>query len=447
MNITIIGSGYVGLVAAVCFASFGHKVICLDINKARIRRLNQGNIPIYEPGLEELALKSIKKKNLIFSSNIKKSVQHGDVQFICVGTPETEDGSADLNYVLEAAKNIARFMTSKKIIVNKSTVPVGSVDKVSNIISAGLKVRSLDIAYSVVSNPEFLREGSALKDFLYPNRIIIGSKNKNAISIMRDIYKSFIKKSTEFITMDPISAELTKYTANALLACRISFINEISNLSEALGANIDHIKQGIGSDHRIGHSFLNAGCGYGGSCFPKDVAALQRIAVEQAGMELEIIKAATKVNKRQKSIIFNKISKKFKGKLHGKVIAIWGLSFKPNTNDMREAPSIDLINKLTSKGCLIQAYDPVSIKEAKKIFKGQSIKFKSTKEDCLKNADALAVITEWSEFQDIKSSTVSRLMKQPIIFDGRNIMNVQQMYNSGIEYYPMGKSIIDSTSK
>jgi UDPglucose 6-dehydrogenase len=445
MNITIIGSGYVGLVAAVCFASAGHKVICLDINKVRIKKLNKGAIPIYEPGLEEMALKSMKKKNLTFSSNVKESVQHGDVQFICVGTPETEDGSADLDYVLGAAKNIAKFMTSKKIIVNKSTVPVGSAGKVSDVIEAGLKSRAIDIDFSVVSNPEFLREGSALKDFLFPDRIIVGSSSKDTIFIMRDIYKSFIKKSTTFISMDTMSAELTKYAANALLACRISFMNEIANLSEAIGANIDEIKRGVGSDHRIGHSFLDAGCGYGGSCFPKDVAALQKIANEQAGIDLKVIKAATEVNKRQKNIIFNKISKKFKGNLQGKVIAVWGLSFKPNTDDMREAPSIDLINELILKGCRIQAYDPVAIKEAKKIFKTLSIKYKHTKEDCLKNADALAIMTEWPEFQDIESATVTGLMKQPLIFDGRNIMNIKKIHNAGIEYHPIGKSSIYPT--
>tara|TARA_B100000795_G_scaffold92237_4_gene67397 strand:- start:4380 stop:5711 length:1332 start_codon:yes stop_codon:yes gene_type:complete len=439
MKITIIGSGYVGLVAAVCFADAGHEVMCLDINKSRITKLSKGIIPIYEPGLEELALKSIKNKKLIFTSNIKKSVIHGDVQFICVGTPQSEDGSADINYVLSAASNIAQYMISNKIIVNKSTVPVGSAKKVSEAIKLVLEKRKLDIGYSVLSNPEFLREGTALKDFLFPDRVVIGSSDTKSTEVMRVLYKSFVKNSKSFISMDPISAELTKYAANSLLACRISFINEIANLSEAIGANIEEVKKGIGSDIRIGDSFLNAGCGFGGSCFPKDVAALQKIANDHAGMELKIIKAATEVNIKQKNILYKKISKRFNGKIKGKNIAIWGLSFKPDTDDMREAPSIELINKLILKGANVTAYDPAAMHEAKRIFKNMPVKYKNSKDSCLKNADALVIVTEWKEFKIIDTKNILNLMKSPIIFDGRNIVNQEKIAKSTVEYYPIGK--------
>jgi len=442
MNITIIGSGYVGLVAAVCFADSGNNVLCLDVNKSRIRKLSQGIIPIYEPGLEELALKNIQNKRLAFTSNIKKSVEHGDVQFICVGTPQSEDGSADINYVLSAASNIAKYMNRDKIIVNKSTVPVGSAGKVSKTIKEILEKRDLNIKYSVVSNPEFLREGTALKDFLYPDRVVIGSSDKSSTKVMKDLYKEFIKNSKSFIAMDPISAELTKYAANSLLACRISFINEIANLSELIGADIEEVKRGIGSDSRIGNSFLNAGCGYGGSCFPKDVAALQKLSKDQAGMDLKIIKAATDVNNNQKNILFKKISKRFNGRLKNKSIAVWGLSFKPNTDDMREAPSIDLITKLISKGASIDAYDPEATKEAKRVFKGLPIKYKNNKNDCLKGADALVIVTEWDDFKDIDIEKIMNLMNNPIIFDGRNIINSTSINGTLIEYHPIGKPVI-----
>jgi UDPglucose 6-dehydrogenase len=442
MKITIIGSGYVGLVAAVCFADAGNDVICLDINKLRIKNLTKGIIPIYEPGLEELAIKNIKNKKLVFTTDIKKSVKHGDVQFICVGTPQSEDGSADINYVLSAAANIAKNMTKDKIIVNKSTVPVGSAKKVSDVIKDVLQKRNLKINYSVVSNPEFLREGTALKDFLYPDRVVIGSSDPKSTKVMKYLYKDFVKSSKSFIAMDPISAELTKYAANALLACRISFMNEMANLSEVIGANIEEVKRGIGSDNRIGNSFLNAGCGYGGSCFPKDVAALQKLANDQAGIDLKIIKAATQVNKDQKDILYRKISKRFGGKIKDKNIAIWGLSFKPDTDDMREAPSIELINKLILKGANVKAYDPVAIIEARKVFKNMPVKYKKTKEECLKNADALVIVTEWEVFKDIDKSNILSLMKSPIIFDGRNIINQKNIIGSSIEYYPIGKPAI-----
>ncbi len=439
MKITIIGSGYVGLVAAVCFADAGHEVMCLDINKSRIAKLSKGIIPIYEPGLEELALKSIKNEKLIFTSNIKKSVIHGDVQFICVGTPQSEDGSADINYVLSAASNIAQYMITDKIIVNKSTVPVGSAKKVSEVIKLVLDKRKLDIDYSVLSNPEFLREGTALKDFLFPDRVVIGSSDNKSTEVMRVLYKDFLKNSKSFISMDPISAELTKYAANSLLACRISFINEIANLSEAIGANIEEVKKGIGSDIRIGNSFLNAGCGYGGSCFPKDVAALQKLSKDQAGIDLKIIKAATDVNRNQKNILYKKISKRFGRKIKDKNIAVWGLSFKPDTDDMREAPSIDLITNLISKGANVNAYDPQATKEAKRIFKELPIKYKKTKDDCLKDADALVIVTEWESFKDIDVDKIIKLMRNPIIFDGRNVLNSAEIYGTAIEYYPIGK--------
>ena len=439
MNITIIGSGYVGLVAAVCLAEAGNYVLCLDINKSRIKQLNKGQIPIYEPGLDKIANKNIKNKRLRFTSDIKKSVEHGDVQFICVGTPQNEDGSADIEYVLSAASNIAKNMSNKKIIVNKSTVPVGSAAKVSELIEGILDKRNLDLEFSVVSNPEFLREGCAVKDFLFPDRVIIGSSDSSAIKIMKNLYKKFVKDTNSIVVMDSTSAELTKYAANSILACRISFINEIANLAEKVGANIEDIKNGIGSDQRIGKSFLNAGCGYGGSCFPKDVAALQKISKEITGESLKIIDATIEVNKKQKNVLYKKIIERFGNNIKDKNIAIWGLSFKPDTDDMREAPSIELINKLHSKGVNIHAYDPVAIKEAKIIFKDIPIKYKKNKEDCLKNADALVIVTEWNDFKNPDFEKISNLMKSPIIFDGRNVLNTQKMKSHPIEYYPIGK--------
>jgi len=439
MKVTIIGSGYVGLVAAVCFADANNEVLCLDINKARINSLNKGIIPIYEPGLEDLAIKNIKNKRLRFTSNVKESVKHGDIQFICVGTPQSEDGSADINYVLNAASNIGKYMQDEKIIVNKSTVPVGSAKLVTEEINSALKKRDKKINFSVASNPEFLREGSALKDFLFPDRVVIGANDDKTIKALKTLYKKFFKKPESFISMDPTSAELTKYAANSLLACRISFINEIANLSEAIGANIDDVKRGIGSDNRIGNSFLNAGCGYGGSCFPKDVAALQKIAKDNSGIDLQIIKAASDVNKKQKNILFKKISKKFKGKLKDKKIAVWGLSFKPETDDMREAPSIELINKLISKKVKVSAFDPVATNEAKKIFRGMPIQYKKNRYDCLKDADALVIVTEWDIFRDIDIKKAAKLMNNLIVFDGRNILSPKLIEKNDIEYYPIGK--------
>ena len=366
MKITVIGSGYVGLVAAACFADVGNDVLCLDINKSKIRKLKKGIIPIYEPGLEKIVLKNIKNHNLDFTSNIKKSVHHGDIQFICVGTPQSEDGSADINYVIGAAENIAQFMTTSKIIVNKSTVPVGSAKKVAKKIKQILVERNQNFHFVDVSNPEFLREGNAINDFMHPDRVVIGSDDKYSIKIMKNLYKKFVKSSSALIVMDTLSSELTKYTANSLLACRISFMNEIANLAENLGANIEDVKKGIGTDSRIGESFLNAGCGYGGSCFPKDVAALEKIAKNSAGGNLKILRAAREVNDIQKNILFKKIYKKFKGNLANKKIAVWGLSFKPGTDDMREAPSIDLIKALHKEKVNIYAYDPIAINESKK---------------------------------------------------------------------------------
>ena len=442
MKITVIGSGYVGLVAAACFADIGNDVLCLDINKSKITKLKKGVIPIYEPGLEKIVLKNIKNNNLDFTSNIKKSVHHGDIQFICVGTPQSEDGSADINYVIGAAENIAKFMTTSKIVVNKSTVPVGSAKKVAKKIKQILDERNQDFHFDVVSNPEFLREGNALNDFMYPDRVVIGSEDKYSIKIMKNLYKKFVKSSSSLIVMDTLSSELTKYTANSLLACRISFMNEIANLAENLGANIEDVKKGIGSDSRIGESFLNAGCGYGGSCFPKDVAALEKIAKNSTGRNLKILRAAREVNDIQKNILFKKIYKKFKGNLANKRIAVWGLSFKPGTDDMREAPSIDLIKALHKEKAKIYAYDPIAINESKKILKEIPVRYKKNKIDCLNNADALVIVTEWNEFNDFHIDKSLALMKTPIIFDGRNLLKFDFSKLNEIEYFPIGKPII-----
>jgi UDPglucose 6-dehydrogenase len=415
MKITVIGSGYVGLVAAACFADVGNDVLCLDINKSKITKLKKGVIPIYEPGLEKIVLKNIKNNNLNFTSNIKKSVHHGDIQFICVGTPQSEDGSADINYVIGAAENIAKFMTTSKIVVNKSTVPVGSAKRVAKKIKQILDERNQNFHFDVVSNPEFLREGNAINDFMHPDRVVIGSEDKYSIKIMKNLYKKFVKSSSALIVMDTLSSELTKYTANSLLACRISFMNEIANLAENLGANIEAVKKGIGTDSRIGESFLNAGCGYGGSCFPKDVAALEKIAKNNAGRNLKILRAAREVNDIQKNILFKKIYKKFKGNLANKKIAVWGLSFKPGTDDMREAPSIDLIKALHKEKVKIYAYDPIAVNESKKVLKEIPVRYKKNKIDCLNNADALVIVTEWSEFNDFNIDKSLALMKTPII--------------------------------
>lgn len=438
MKITVIGSGYVGLVTGACLAEIGHQVMCFDIDKNKISTLREGKIPIYEPGLDELVVKNIKKERLWFTDSVEDSVAFGSVQFIAVGTPSGEDGSADLNYVLKAAENIGQYMTEKKYIINKSTVPVGTAEKVKTVINAQLKSRSKDIKFDVISNPEFLKEGAAIDDFMKPARIIIGIENQECKLAMEELYAPFQKNHDKIVYMDVPSAELTKYAANCMLAVRISFMNELSRLAETVGADIDSVRKGIGSDPRIGFNFLYAGVGYGGSCFPKDVKALIRTA-RQNEVDLEIVEAAERANKNQKKFFSDKIKKYFGSSINGKKLAVWGLAFKPNTDDMREAPSLDIIADLEAQGCVFSVFDPVSMTEAKKVLKSSKVKYCQNQADTLEGADALIVFTEWSEFKALDFEMLAKKMKGKTIFDGRNIYDGKVVRRNGFEYFGIGK--------
>ena len=447
MNICVIGNGYVGLVAGTCFADSGNDVICVDIDAKKIEKLNRGEIPIYEPGLEELVKRNTKEGRLRFTTDLSYGVKESLICFIAVGTPPGGDGSADLKYVLEAARNIAGDMDGYRIIVNKSTVPVGTADKVKAAIQEELDKRSKKYEFDVVSNPEFLKEGAAIDDFMKPDRVIIGTNSAHAAEIMKELYSSFMRKTDRLIMMDVRSAEMTKYAANAMLATKISFINEIANLCELVGADIDNVRKGIGTDSRIGFEFLFPGVGYGGSCFPKDVQAMIRTAGEY-GYDMKILKSVEDVNYRQKGVIVDKMLKYFeargkgqgaKGKpLEGNIIGIWGLSFKPRTDDMREAPSITIINRLLDAGAKIKAHDPEAMDEAKKVF-GSRIEYMQDNYEVLKGADALVVITEWNEFRRPNFEKMRKLMKTPVIFDGRNIYDPDEMRGMGFTYYGIGR--------
>lgn len=438
MNITVVGSGYVGLVTGACLAEIGHHVKCLDLDKSKIELLKLGKAPIYEPGLEEIILRNIKKERLSFSTSVEESVDFGQVQFIAVGTPSGEDGSADLNYVVRAAENIGKFMKAEKVIINKSTVPVGTADKVKNAIKEQLKSRNLDIKFEVVSNPEFLKEGAAIDDFMKPARIVVGIDNNEVKAIIEELYAPFQKNHDKIIYMDVKSAELTKYAANCMLAVRISFMNELSRLAEKVDANIDAVRKGIGSDPRIGFNFLYSGIGYGGSCFPKDVKALIKTAKDN-DINLEIIEAAESANKRQKKFFVNKVKDFFQDNLSGKTIAIWGLAFKPNTDDMREAPSVDIINQLANLGCKFNLYDPVAMNEAKKVLNFSNLTYFDNQFDPLKGADALVVLTEWTEFKALDFEILSKNMKGKVIFDGRNLYDSKSVQKNGFTYFGIGK--------
>ena len=439
MKITVVGTGYVGLVSGTCLAEVGNDVLCLDIDPEKIRTLNEGGIPIFEPGLKEMVGRNIAAGRLHFTTDTESAVLHGTVQVIAVGTPPDEDGSADLQYVLAAARNIGRLMTDYKVVVDKSTVPVGTGAKVKAAIADELAKRAVDIPFSVVSNPEFLKEGAAVEDFMRPDRIVVGAEDEQAVFLMRALYAPFQRNHERVIVTDIKSAELTKYAANAMLATRISFMNELANLAEVLGADIEMVRQGIGSDPRIGYHFLYPGCGFGGSCFPKDVKALIKTARDDAGIQLKVLTAVEDANNAQKRVLAAKLKKKF-GDLHGKHFALWGLAFKPNTDDMREAPSLDLIEELMASGASVNAYDPVAMHEAGRILgEDPRLTYSSSPMESLEDADALVIVTEWKEFRSPDFEDMKKRMKSPAIFDGRNLYDPKYVRDMGFEYYPIGR--------
>lgn len=442
MKITIIGTGYVGLVTGACFAEVGNDVLCLDVDEAKIRTLNEGGIPIYEPGLVEIVKRNRAAGRLRFTTDVQDAVRFGTVQCIAVGTPPGEDGSADLQHVLAAATSIGKFMTEYRVVVDKSTVPVGTADKVRGAILAELGKRGIEVPFAVVSNPEFLKEGAAVEDFMRPDRVVLGADDPKATQIMRTLYGPFQRSHERFLVMDVRSAELTKYAANAMLATRISFMNELANLAERLGADIEQVRKGMGSDPRIGYHFLYAGAGYGGSCFPKDVRALLRTA-EEAGGALPILEAVERVNAEQKHVLAKKILARFGGKLSGRHIAVWGLAFKPNTDDMREASSRVLIEELLANGATVSAYDPVAMPAARAVLRAlKGVRYAQSPLEALEGADALAVVTEWQEFRSPDFAAIREHLKTPAIFDGRNLYDPEELRRGGLEYYPIGRPVV-----
>jgi UDPglucose 6-dehydrogenase len=440
MNVTIIGTGYVGLVTGACLADMGNHVLCLDVDTAKIEGLNAGRIPIFEPGLESIVRRNTAARRLLFSTDIAASVAHGELQFIAVGTPPGEDGSADLRYVLDAARAIGDRMDEFRVVVNKSTVPVGTADRVRAVIGEALAARGREPTFSVVSNPEFLKEGAAIEDFMRPDRIIIGSDDARATKLLRELYAPFQRNRERVMLMSVRSAELTKYAANAMLATRISFMNELANLAERIGADIEDVRRGIGSDPRIGSGFLYAGAGFGGSCFPKDVSALQHSAAE-AGAPLQILAAVERVNTAQKRVLGAKIRAHFGPDLRGRRIAVWGLAFKPNTDDMRDAPSLALIEDLIAAGATVRAYDPVARGEVDRIFAGEKrVEITESALAAVEAADALAIVTEWQEFRSPDFDALVARMKTAVIFDGRNLYDPATVRAHGIEYVPIGRA-------
>ncbi len=440
MKITVIGTGYVGLVSGACLAEVGNDVLCLDLDAEKIRILNAGGIPIHEPGLLEMVARNRSAGRLRFTTDVAEAVEHGLLQFIAVGTPPDEDGSADLQYVVAAARSIGRHMDAYKVIVDKSTVPVGTADKVRTAVGEELAARGLQTGFSVVSNPEFLKEGAAVEDFMRPDRIIVGAEEARAIDLMRQLYAPFQRSHERLLVMDVRSAELTKYAANAMLATRISFMNELANLAEKLGADIEWVRQGIGSDPRIGYQFLYPGCGYGGSCFPKDVQALNRTA-RDAGGELRVLEAVEAANEFQKGVLGRKIVRRFGENLAGRRFALWGLAFKPNTDDMREAPSRRVVADLLARGATVRAYDPVAMDEARRVFGAEPrVAYAESPMAALDGADALMIVTEWKEFRSPDFEDMKRRLKAPLVFDGRNLYDPAQMRAAGIEYHAIGRS-------
>ena len=441
MNITIVGSGYVGLVSGACFAEMGNRVTCVDSNIQKIEDLKQGKISFYEPGLERMVQRNVENQNLSFTTNLGEAIQNSEIIFIAVGTPMGEDGGADLQYVLAVAKEIGKNLNQEVIVVNKSTVPVGTAAKVEKAIQEELDQRKVSIPFDVVSNPEFLKEGDAINDFMKPDRVVIGTKSEASLIKMKQLYSPFFRTYDRFIAMDIPSAEMTKYAANAMLATKISFMNEVANICERVGADVNKVRLGIGSDKRIGYSFIYPGLGYGGSCFPKDVNALAKIAKDH-DYEAELIESVENVNNRQKKVLAQKVINRFGENLEGKTFAVWGLAFKPGTDDMREAPSIYVIRELVNRGARIKAYDPKAMEEAKdfylKDFSGVS--YYDSKYEVIKDADALLLLTEWKEFRSPDFNELQTQLKNPIIFDGRNQYNAFNLEEKGFEYYQIGKS-------
>ena len=441
MNLTVIGTGYVGLVSGTCFAEMGNKVHCIDVDEQKIKRLKEGIIPIYEPGLEAMVKRNVENNSLHFSTDLAAQLPTTDVAFIAVGTPMGEDGAADLQYVLQVAKSIGTHMTKPLIIVDKSTVPVGTADKVRNAIQEALDLRGEKINFSVVSNPEFLKEGDAIADFMKPDRVVIGAEDPEACEVMRKLYIPFFRSSMDrLITMDVRSAEMTKYVANAMLATKISFMNEVANICELVGADVNKVRIGIGSDSRIGYSFIYPGSGYGGSCFPKDVKALKKTALEN-GYDARLIGAVEAVNESQKMVIAKKVVTRFGEDLSGKTFAVWGLAFKPETDDMREAPAIYIIKDLVKRGAKIQAFDPKAMEEAQHFYLKDTpnVKYTSNKYEALENAHAMILLTEWKTFRAPDFDAIKTALKDPIVFDGRNQYSDIEMQKRGFEYYQIGK--------
>ena len=439
MKVTVFGSGYVGLVTGACFAEAGNNVLCVDIDAGKVARLQQGEIPIHEPGLDDIVRRNFEKGRLRFTTSAEEGITHGLFQFIAVGTPPEEDGSADLSHVLAVAETIGRHMTDYRIVVDKSTVPVGTADKVRERIEQTLGERGVKVEFDVVSNPEFLKEGAAVADFMKPDRVIVGTDNPRTAELLKTLYDPFTRNRERMIVMDVRSAELTKYAANAMLATKISFMNEIANLAERMGADIEKVRIGIGSDPRIGYSFIYPGAGYGGSCFPKDVKALVHSAGEHR-FDAELLRSVESVNKRQKELLFHKIKAFFEGNLAGKTIAVWGLAFKPNTDDMREAPSRDLMEALWAAGGKVRAYDPVAMGEAKRNYGDRpDLELVAKAGDALDGADALAIVTEWQEFRSPDFDDIRDRLRHPVIFDGRNIYEPSLVRSFGLKYYGIGR--------
>jgi UDPglucose 6-dehydrogenase len=439
MRVTIFGSGYVGLVTGACLADAGNHVLCVDIDAAKVERLQRGEMPIHEPGLEPMVKRWSEAGRLRFTTDVKEGVAHGLFQFIAVGTPQDEDGSADLKYVLAVARSIGENLNDYRVIVDKSTVPVGTADRVRAEIDAALRARGASIEFDVASNPEFLKEGAAIEDFMKPDRIVIGTDNPRTAELLRALYDPFNRSHDRVIVMDVRSAELTKYAANAMLATKISFMNELANLAERVGADIEKVRVGIGSDPRIGYHFIYPGCGYGGSCFPKDVQALSASSAG-VGYQAELLRAVENVNRRQKQLLFGKLSRFFGGNLQGKTFAVWGLAFKPNTDDMREASSRDLLEALWKAGARARAYDPVAMKEAQRIYGDRAdLVLCDSAEAALEGADALVIVTEWREFRSPDFERIKAALKTPVIFDGRNIYDPTLLKRFGLEYYGVGR--------
>jgi UDPglucose 6-dehydrogenase len=439
MKVTVFGTGYVGLVTGTCLADVGHDVLCVDIDQNKVDNLKNGIVPIFEPGLDSIVKQAVQNGLLNFTTDMDLAVNHGELQFIAVGTPSGEDGSADLQYVVAVAKTIGQRMNGYKVVVNKSTVPIGTAEKVSDALASELKLRDLQIPFDVVSNPEFLKEGAAINDFMKPDRIVVGTDSERAEKLLRELYAPFNRNHDRMIFMDVRSAELTKYAANAMLATKISFINEMANLAEKLGADIEQVRNGIGADPRIGYHFIYPGCGYGGSCFPKDVKALINIA-KNVDYKASLMEAVDQVNQVQKSKLFSYVTEHFGGQLKGKTFALWGLSFKPNTDDMREAPSRVLMEALWAAGAKVQAYDPVAMDETQHIYGlRDDLKLVGTKEAALEKADALIICTEWKIFRAPNFELIKSTLAHPVVFDGRNLYEPERMLEHGFDYYAVGR--------